>query len=226
MNAFGAVFRRLPTYATALCLATGLAFGSCTALAQPILRPQVPENPQPIGASEIFDALTQADAPSDLQRLRALRDALAGGPDPKALNDMRVQVDTLLHDAEHRQGEVPPALVMSGIASRIDTAITKLETAHPAPAMPAVAGPPWLMPALAALCGTLAICLAVCLAALAAQARSTEESDELRESLARIKRKLEDVASGARKTHESEGRLDGRSCRFVAGNVGLHPSAP
>jgi chromosome segregation ATPase len=207
LNASAAVIRRIPITIAALCVATGLAFGWSHANAQPILRPQVPQNPQPVGASEIFDALTQADAPSDLQRLRALRDSLAGSPDSKSLNDMRVQVDTLLRDAEHRQGEMPPALVMSGIASRIDTAITRLETAHPAPVAPAIPGPPWLFPALAALCGTLAICLVACLAALAAQARSTEESDELRETLGRIRRKLEDVAAGARKTKDSAGEL-------------------
>jgi hypothetical protein len=158
-----------------------------------------PADPQAVGASEIFDALNQTDAPSDLQRLRSLRDAMAGNPDAKTLSDMRAQVDTLLRDAEHRQGELPPALVMSGIASRIDSAMTRLENAHPAPPIPAFEGPPWLLPALAALAGTLAVGLAICLAALVAQGRSTEESDELREALTKIRRRLEDLSSGGRR---------------------------
>ncbi len=211
MNAFGAIIRRLPIIVAAVCVGAALALAVHLAIAQPILRPQVPPAPQPVGASEIFDALTQTDAPSDLQRLRALRDSLASAPDPTTLADMRVQVATLLRDAERRQGEVPPALVMSGIASRIDSAISRLESAHPSPATSPFPGPPWLMPALAALCGMLAICLAVCLAALATQGRSTEENDELRETLGRIKRKLEDVASGARKTNESMFEFSGEA---------------
>jgi hypothetical protein len=200
LNASGAVIRRISitAYALAVCLIFAAA-------AQPVARPPSSATPQPVGASEIFDALTQADAPSDLQRLRALRDSLTGNPDLKTLADMRVQVDTLLRDAEHRQGETPPALVMSGIASRIDTAMTRMETTHPAPIIPAFPGPPWLLPALAALCGTLAIALAVCVAAMAAQGRSTEESDDVRETLTKIKRKLEDALAGNRKTKDLGG---------------------
>jgi hypothetical protein len=42
------------------------------ATAQSASHAPVPVTTQPVGASEIFDALTQADAPSDLQRLRAI----------------------------------------------------------------------------------------------------------------------------------------------------------
>jgi hypothetical protein len=172
------------------------------ATAQSASHAPVPVTTQPVGASEIFDALTQADAPSDLQRLRALRDSLAGNPDRQTLTDARTQLDTLLRDAERRQGEMPPALVMSGIASRIDTAMTKMEAAHPAAPLPPFQGPPWLMPALCALSGTLAVGLAICLAALVAQGRSAEEKDEVREILTKIRRKIDDVASGTGKTRD------------------------
>ena len=171
--------------------------------AQPAARTVAPASPEPVGATDIFDALTRPDAASDVQRLRALKDAIAGTPDAKALNDMRVQLDSLLRDAERRQGELPPALVMSGIASRIDNAMTRLETARPPAVTPAFQGPPWLLPALAALAGTLAVGLAVCLAALVAQGRSTEEADHLRETLTKIRRKLEDLASGSRKPKDT-----------------------
>jgi hypothetical protein len=184
----------------ALCLFAGAAG------AQPAAHMAAPANPEPVGATEIFDALTRPDAPSDVQRLRALKDAMAGTPDAKTLNDMRVQLDTVLRDMERRQGELPPALVMSGIASRIDSAMTRLEAAHPPAVAPApqgpLGGPPWLLPALAALAGTLAVGLAVCLAALVAQGRSTEEADDVRETLTKIRRKLEDVASGSRKSKD------------------------
>ncbi len=170
--------------------------------AQQAARMAAPANPQPVGATEIFDALTQPDAPSDLQRLRALKDAMAGNPDPRTLDDIRAQLDTLLHDAEHHQGDLPPALVMSGIASRIDTAMEKLEAARPPIVVPAFQGPPWLLPALAALAGTLAVGLAICLAALVAQGRSVEENDDVRETLTKIRRRLDDVASGTRSTKD------------------------
>jgi hypothetical protein len=121
----------------ALCLFAGAAG------AQPAAHMAAPANPEPVGATEIFDALTRPDAPSDVQRLRALKDAMAGTPDAKTLNDMRVQLDTVLRDMERRQGELPPALVMSGIASRIDSAMTRLEAAHPPAVAPAPQGPPW-----------------------------------------------------------------------------------
>ncbi len=186
-----------------LCLSAALR----PACAQPVARTPIPANPQPIGAGDIFDALTRPDAPSDLQRLRALRDSLAGVPDARTLTDMRAQLDTLLRDAEHREGELPPALVMSGIASRIDGAMTKLENARQVPPAPSFQGGPWLLPALGALAGTLAVCLAICLAALVAQGRANEESDELRETLTKIRRKLDDIASGTRKIKDVAGEM-------------------
>jgi hypothetical protein len=81
------------------------------------------------GASALFGALAEPDRVAEIAALRSLRLTLAQPADPAALESSRAQVETLLELEERRQPEVPPAIVMSALAARIDTALAGLEQA-------------------------------------------------------------------------------------------------
>jgi hypothetical protein len=165
-------------------------------------------SPPPVGANDIFHALTQPDQPADIETLRNLRELLGKNPDRLALEQAREQLDAVLQKQEREQGSMPPALVMSSIASRIDAALTGLEEARHAPPPPP-APPPlmpkqpvWLVPALAAAAGTLAIALVASLIAMASQGTQAEDTDEIRDALAKIRRRLDDAAASAGKAQD------------------------
>jgi len=178
-----------------------LAVGAAGLLhAQPVPKPAKetapPPAPAPVGAAEIFSALTQPDRPAELEALHALRDALNGSPDPARLAAARDQLATVLQAEERHQADMPPALVMSGIASRIEAAMTALDQArHAPPAPPAPLLPQRLqayaVPGLAGVSMALGVALLAALAGLASRGRPDGEAEEMQETLNKIRRRLE-----------------------------------
>jgi hypothetical protein len=186
------------------CLAVALM---APAWGQPRPKPAAPV----VGATDIFAALTAPDRPGELAALRRLRDTLGGTADAQTLMAAQAQLDQLLQAAERREGDMPPALVMSGIASRIDRAIAGLEAAPKISAAPGQ--PAWLVPGLAALSAALGVALVACLAGLAARGRQAEAAEELQETLKKIRRKLEGATplagAGAAHAHDLVHELAG-----------------
>ncbi len=158
--------------------------------------PQHPKTGQPaVGASEIFDALAEPDRPAELEALRNLRANLVQD-DPKSLQTARDQLDALLQREEHKPGDMPPALVMSGIATRIDNAIAALEDARRLPRVAAAPTQPvWLLPALGGVGAILATALLLALAALVLRGRATDEAEEMRSAISKLRQKLEAPAA-------------------------------
>ncbi len=146
-----------------------------------------------VGEADIFAALTEPDRPAELAALRRLRDTLAGAPNAQTLQAAQSQLDQVLQADEKRASDMPPALVMSGIASRIERAMAGLEAAHRMPAAPAPQ-PAWLVPALAAVAAAMAVGLVACLAGLVSRGRETAAAEELQETLNKLRRKLEGAA--------------------------------
>jgi hypothetical protein len=170
-----------------------LAMGAASALhAQQVAKPAV-------GANQIFSALVQPDRPVEVGLLHGLRDTLARQPDPATLQSARAQVDTILQAEEKREGDMPPALVMSALASRMEAALAGLENARHVPPPPSPSPErPWLVPALAAAAGSLALALVACLVFLAARTQPAEDTGDIRDTLNKIKRRLDDAAGGMR----------------------------
>jgi hypothetical protein len=194
----GSAKMEVPVRVRLFFLAFGLlAAGPAWAQTQPAAR-QAPN----VGASEIFAALTQPDRPAELATLRQLRESLSAGTDPKSLEDARAQLDALLQAEEHRQSDMPPALVMSAIASRIDNAIAALEATRPAPLPAPARQPPWLVPGLAGAAGTLALGLLAALVALATRGAQPDETDDVRELVAKILRRLDASQSSSDHAHD------------------------
>jgi hypothetical protein len=150
-----------------------------------------------VGAGDIFAALTQPDHPAELEALHALRDALNGSPDPERLQAARARLAEVLQAEERHQGDMPPALVMSGISSRIEAAIAGLEEARHAPPLAPDRLQTLLVPGLAAMSAALGVALIACLAGLAARARRAEEQEEMQDTLKKIRRRLEGGAPAA-----------------------------
>lgn len=181
-----------------------------SAAAQPAPHPAQKAAAAPIvGAGQIFEALTQPDRPAEIETLRDLRNTLAAEPDSQGMVTARKKLDALLQ-VEEGGGDMPPALVMSGIASRIDAAMTALEQARRAPssvagsvatpASSALSGsalPPWLVPGLASVSAMLAVALAASLAVLAVRSSQKEENEEVRDALSKIRRRLESAGTTA-----------------------------
>jgi hypothetical protein len=170
-----------------------LAMGAASPLhAQQVAKPAV-------GANQIFSALVQPDRPVEVGLLHGLRDTLARQPDPATLQSARAQVDTILQAEEKREGDMPPALVMSALASRMEAALAGLENARhvPPPPSPSLERP-WPVPALAAAAGSLALALVACLVFLAARTKPAEDTGDIRDTLNKIKRRLDDAAGGMR----------------------------
>ncbi len=165
-------------------------------------RAQPAHTPPKVSESDIFAALTDQDRPAELAALRRLRDTLGGAPNAQTLQAAQAQLDQVLQADEKRDGDMPPALVMSGIASRIERAMAGLEAAQRAPG----AQPAWLVPALAALAAGMGVALAACLAGMASRGREAEAAEELNDTLKKIRRKLEGAspvgAAGAVRAHD------------------------
>jgi hypothetical protein len=208
------IIQGIPLLLAPLLLAIGTAILAAaplwSAAAQPAPHPAQKAAAAPIvGAGQIFEALTQPDRPAEIETLRDLRNTLAGEPDSQGMVTARKKLDALLQ-VEEGGGDMPPALVMSGIASRIDAAMTALEQARRAPA--SVAGsaatpassalsgsalPPWLVPGLASVSAMLAVALAASLAVLAVRSSQKEENEEVRDALSKIRRRLESAGTTA-----------------------------
>jgi len=168
---------------------------------------QQPPSPS-VGANDLFAALTQPDRQAEIGALRSLRQSLEHAPDQKALDAARTQLDALLRMEDRGPGEAPPALVMSSIASRIETAIAGLEQARreaPPPRLAGWLGSGWLLAGLAGAAGTLAVALAAALVALAGRGGLDEAQEETREALSRLRRQFEALTEGL---HTTQGRAD------------------
>jgi hypothetical protein len=150
-----------------------------------------------VGAGDIFAALTQPDHPAELDALHALQDALSGSPDPAKLEAARAKLAEILQAEERHQTGMPPALVMSGIASRIESAMAALEEARHAPPPPPDRLQTLVLPGLAALSAALGVALIACLAGLATRGRQAEEQEELQDTLKKIRRRLEGTPPAA-----------------------------
>jgi chromosome segregation ATPase len=144
-----------------------------------------------VGAGDIFAALTQPDHPAELDALHALRDALSGSPDPAKLEAARARLAEVLQAEERHQADMPPALVMSGIAGRIEAAMAALEEARHVPPPPPDRLQTLAVPVLGAVSAGLAVALIACLAGLASRGRSSEAQEELQDTLKKIRRRLE-----------------------------------
>jgi hypothetical protein len=130
--------------ATVLLVAGGLAASSASApgLAQvapraaPAAQSRDPAALPAMGATDLFAALTGTDRSAEIDALRTIRRALANADDPRSRDSARDQVESLLAQEERRQPDIPPALVLSSLATRIDSAVAALEQARGAPAEP------------------------------------------------------------------------------------------
>jgi len=150
-----------------------------------------------VGAGDIFTALTQPDRAAEMEALHALSDALSGTPDPAKLEAARAKLADVLQVEERHQADMPPALVMSGIASRIEAALAGLEEARRAPPPAPDRPQAFLVPGLAALSAALTVALIACVAGLAARGREAEAQEDLQDTLKKIRRRLEGGAPAA-----------------------------
>jgi hypothetical protein len=150
-----------------------------------------------VGAGDIFAALTQPDHQAELEALHALNDTLSAPPDPAKLDAARARLAEVLQAEERHQNDMPPALVMSGISSRIEAAIAGLEEARHTPPPAPDRLQTLLVPGLAAVSAALGVALIACLAALAARGRQAEAQEELQDTLRKIRRRLEGGAPAA-----------------------------
>ncbi len=202
--------------------------GGAIASAQPSRPPAARPAPPTVGASQIFSALTQPDRVVEVELLRGLRDSLARKPDAAVLEAVRAQLDTILQAEEMRQGDMPPALVMSALASRMEAAVAGLEAARQAQPPPRPLERPWLVPALAALAGLLATALAYCLTVLAGRAPPPQDAADMSETLGTIERRLEETAAGMHQALSLAETVRGEASDIIqqaAGTIGRLTSA-
>jgi hypothetical protein len=157
-----------------------------------------------VGASEIFRALTQPDRPGEVAALKALESQLTGAPDPARLEAARAQLLAIVKGEAARHGDLPQALVMSQIASRFEAAMEGLEAARQAE-QSSLAGRlrPFAVPALMLVAGALAAGLVATLLTLWARGRSQEATEELRDMLAKIRRRLEAISHAPQEAGQS-----------------------
>ncbi len=149
-----------------------------------------------VGAKQIFAALTQPNRSTEMELLRGLRTTLAREGDPQALAEARAQVDAILQADSQLQGDMPPALLMSALASRIDAAVAGLEEARRAAplSMPSRA-PPWLLPGLIGCAATVAAALVACLMALTSLPPQPDAGGT-GDLVTEIRRSLDEAAGG------------------------------
>ena len=124
----------LALMALAFCLAASPASAPQAAPVMPRLPPPGLQLASPsalrgMGAADLFAALTQPDRSTEIDALRTIRRSMADADDPHARDAARDQVDSLLDLEERRQPDVAPALVLSSLATRIDSAVAGLEQA-------------------------------------------------------------------------------------------------
>jgi hypothetical protein len=137
----------------------------------------------------VFAALTRPDRQAEITALHRVRQSLDHAPDQKSLDAARTQLDALLQAEDRFQGDIPPALVASNIASRIENAIAGLEQARAAAEPPLRAW--WVMPSLAGAAGTLGVALIAALVASAGRGGQSEEHQETREAVGKLRRQVE-----------------------------------
>jgi len=149
-----------------------------------------------VGAKQIFAALTQPNRSAEMEQLRGLRTTLAREGDPQALAEARAQVDAILQADSQLQGDMPPALLMSALASRIDAAVAGLEQARrAAPLSMPSRTPPWLLPGLIGCAATVAAALVACLMALTSLPPQPDAGGT-GDLVAEIRRGLDEAAGG------------------------------
>jgi hypothetical protein len=169
-----------------------------------------------VGAKQIFAALTHQDRSTEMELLRGLRATLAHDGDPAGLAAARAQIDSILQAEAQRTGDMPPAVVLSALASRIDAAVAGLEEARRAtPAAMPFRPPPWLLPGLVGTACTVAAALVACLMALTSLPPPPENASDTGDKLADVKRSLDESASFLRETVSAAGAASSAASQAV-----------